>query len=231
MSVLDIVCLYCNFTKMKNQKLSDKVSARIKQDILDGKYKAGEKIPAEPELMKAYEVGRSSIREAVKSLAIAGILKVQQGSGTFVNELLPEEHITERLRIADFDEINAVRKLIEGEIVKLAVDHHTAIQLQEMERQLALRKQAIIAEDKQGCTNADIAFHIAIANASNNKVLAALYKNLTHTIRTFFSKREADGIGHFAMSHHLHEDLFAAIKQKKEKQAREIIKNILDNNY
>jgi DNA-binding FadR family transcriptional regulator len=218
-------------TTMENQKLSDKVSARIKQDILDEKYKAGEKIPAEPELMKAYGVGRSSIREAIKSLAMAGILKVQQGSGTFVNEVLPEENMTERLRVADFDEINSVRKLLEGEIVKLAVDNHTEVQLQEMERQLALRKQAIIAEDKRGCTNADIAFHMAIANASDNKVLVALYQNFTHTIRTFFSKREARGIGHFAMSHHLHQDLFAAIKEKKKKQAQEIIKNILDHNY
>jgi len=228
---LNIVCLWRNLTTMENQKLSDKVLARIKQDILDGKYKAGEKIPAEPELMKAYEVGRSSIREAIKTLDRAGILKVQQGSGTFVNEVLPEENLTERLRVADFDEINSVRKLLEGEIIKLAVNNHTVVQLREMEKQLEWRKQAIIAEDKQGCTNADIAFHMAIANASNNKVLAALYQNFTHTIRTFFSKREARGIGHFAMSHHLHEDLFAAIKEKKKEEAQYIIQNILDRNY
>jgi DNA-binding FadR family transcriptional regulator len=216
---------------MENKKLSDIVSAKIKQDIINGTYKAGDKIPAEPELMKTYEVGRSSIREAIKSLAMAGVLKVQQGSGTFVNEVLPEENITERLRVADFDEINAVRKLLEGEIVKLAVDNYTALQLQEMEKQLVLRKQAIMAEDKQACANADIAFHMAIANASNNKVLAALYQNFTHTIRTFFSKREARGIGHFAMSHHLHEDLFKAVKEKRKKQAQEIIQNILDHNY
>ncbi|SDE02831.1 transcriptional regulator, GntR family [Mucilaginibacter pineti] len=216
---------------MENQKLSDKVSSRIKQDILDGKYKAGEKIPAEPELMKAYEVGRSSIREAIKSLAMAGILKVQQGSGTFVNEIQPEENVIGRLPVADFDDINAVRKLLEEEIVKLAVDNHTSAQLQEMEKQLKLRKQAIIAENRQDCTNADIAFHMAIANASKNKVLAGLYQNFTHTIRTFFSKREERGITHFAMSHHLHENLFAAIKSKRKKHAQEIIRNILDHNY
>lgn len=216
---------------MENQKLSDKVSSKIKQDVANGKYKAGEKIPAEPELMKIYEVGRSSIREAIKSLAMAGILKVQQGSGTFVNDVLPEENMAERLRVADFDEINAVRKLLEEEIVKLAVDNHSQAQLNEMEKQLTLRKQAIIIEDKQACTNADIAFHMAIANASCNKVLAALYQNFTHTIRTFFSKREAQGLGHFAMSHHLHQDLFRAIKNKQKKEAQEIIRNILDNNY
>jgi len=216
---------------MEQKKLSDKVSARIRQDILDGKYAAGEKIPAEPELMKIYEVGRSSIREAIKSLEIAGILKVQQGSGTFVNEEIPVENLQERLRVASFDEINSVRKLLEEEIVKLAVDHGTPDQLEEMERQLSLRKQAIIDEDRLACTNADIAFHMAIARASQNNVLADLYQNFTQTIRSFFTQRELRGIGYFAFSHHLHEDLFQAIKSKKKKQALDIIRNILDNNY
>ncbi|MGF7039412.1 FadR/GntR family transcriptional regulator [Mucilaginibacter lappiensis] len=216
---------------MENQKLSDQVSAKIRQDILDGKYKAGEKIPAEPELMKVYEVGRSSIREAIKSLAMSGMLKVQQGSGTFVNEVLPEENMTGRLHVADFDEINAVRKLLEQEIVRLAVENHTQAQLEEIEKQLKLRKQAITEEDRPACTNADIAFHMAIANASQNKVLASLYQNFTHTIRTFFSERETRGIGHFAISHYLHADLFQAIKTKRKKQAQELIRNILDHNY
>ncbi len=216
---------------MENQKLSDKISARIKQDILEGKYKAGEKIPAEPELMKTYEVGRSSVREAIKSLAMSGILKVQQGSGTFVSEVLPIDNMAERLRVADFDEINSVRKLLEEEMVRLAVDNHTATELAEMEKQLQLRKEAIVIEDRQACTNADIAFHLTIAYASHNNVLASLYQNFTHTIRTFFSKREAQGITHFAMSHHLHEELLKAIKTKRKKQAQEVIRNILDNNY
>lgn len=216
---------------MEHKKLSDKVSERIREDILNKKYKIGEKIPAEPELMEIYKVGRSSIREAIKSLAMAGVLKVQQGSGTFVEESLPTGSLEQRLRIADFDEINAVRRLLEEEIVKLAVDNHLPAHLEEMEKQLAARKQAILDEDRQLCTNADIAFHTAIAHASLNKVLADLYHNFTLTIRSFFTKRELQGIGYFAMSHHLHEALFQAIKLKKKKQALEIIKNILNNNY
>jgi DNA-binding FadR family transcriptional regulator len=216
---------------MKSERLSDQISVRIRQDILKEKYKAGEKIPTERELMGTYAVGRSTIREAIKSLAMAGIVRVQQGNGTIVNEENPFQTIDERLKNADFDEINTVRKLLEEEIVKLAVEHHTIEQLQEMEHQLALRKQAIADEDRQQCTNADIAFHTAIAKASSNKVLLNLYQHFTHTIRSFFSRRELQGIGHFAMSHHLHEDLYKAIKGKRKKQALDIIKYILDNNY
>jgi DNA-binding FadR family transcriptional regulator len=216
---------------MKSERLSDQVSGYIRQDILNEKYKAGEKIPTERELMETYTVGRSTVREAIKSLAMAGILKVQQGNGTFVNEENPSQTIDQRLKNADFDEINAVRKLLEEEIVKLAVEHHTTEQLKEMEQQLALRKQAIADEDRQQCTNADIAFHTAIAKASSNKVLLSLYQHFTQTMRSFFSQREMRGIGHFAMSHYLHEDLYKAIKNKRKKQALEIIKYILDNNY
>ncbi|EHQ30266.1 FadR/GntR family transcriptional regulator [Mucilaginibacter paludis] len=216
---------------MKKEKLSDIVAARIRQDIKENKYKAGDKIPAEPELMKIYTVGRSSVREAIKSLAMAGVLQVKQGDGTYINEQADQLPMEQRLKNASFDEINAVRRLLEQEIVKLAAELHTPGDATEMEKQLAVRKQAILAEDRAACANADIAFHMAIAVASGNSVLAGLYQNFTQTIRSFFSQREQQGISHFAMSHHLHEDLLKAILARKTKQAVEIITTILNNNY
>lgn len=212
-------------------KLSDQVAEKIKSDIKAHKYKAGEKLPAEPELMKLYNVGRSSIREAVKILAISGFLKVQQGAGTFVNEDMPVENISQRLHRADFEEINAVRILLEEEIVRLAVQHRSNEDLAEMQQQLKARKNAILQENRLTCTNADIAFHLAIARASGNSVLVDLYQYFTGNIRSFFSKRETHGITHFAMSHHLHEDLFNAIEQQQEQAALQTIKTILANNY
>lgn len=218
-------------TFMKKEKLSDLVAAKIRQHIKENKYKVGEKIPAEPELMKDYAVGRSSVREAIKSLAMAGVLQVKQGDGTYVNETTDEQPMEQRLKNASFEEINAVRKLLEREIVGLAAELHTADDIAEMDKQLIARKEAILAEDKAACANADIAFHMAIATASKNTVLTGLYQNFTQTIRSFFSQREVQGISHFAMSHHLHHDLFNAISSRKKKQAVEIITHILNNNY
>lgn len=212
-------------------KLSDRISGLIKQDITQGKYKPGDKIPAEPELMKQYEVGRSTIREAIKALAMAGVLRVQQGMGTIVNAATDTEPIDSKLRRADFDEINAVRRMLDREIVSLAVENHTPEQLQQLETHLYNRKAAIEANNRQACTDADIAFHTTIAQASGNSVLFNLYQSFTAVILDFFSKREPQGIGHFAMSHHLHQQLYNAIKAKKLKQAREAMQQILDNNY
>lgn len=212
-------------------KLSERLISRIKEDIGSGKYPPGFKIPSEPELMLLYGVGRSSIREAIKALALAGILKVQQGSGTFVMEHAATESIEQRLGRADFDEINAVRTLLEKELVRLAVQNYTPELLLEMERSLENRKIAIQAEDREACANADIDFHMAIAHAAGNSVLADLYKSFTLMIRDFFAKREPGGIVNFALSHHLHEQLFLAIKSRKAKAAQQVLQEILDNNY
>ena len=216
----------------KNIRLSDRIGSQIRQDIKAGKYKAGEKIPAEPELMKLYEVGRSTVREAIKALAMAGVLQVQQGFGTVVNKIQPDaESMDSRFKRADFEEINAVRQLLDKEVVELAANKRTSEQLQAMEQHLNERRQAIENDNLQACMDADIAFHLAIAHATGNTVLADLYQSFTSVIRSFFVKRNAQGMGHFAISHHLHVQLYHAIKSNKAKQARQTMQQILDNNY
>jgi DNA-binding FadR family transcriptional regulator len=220
-----------NKTLKMPEKLSARVTNQIRQDIDGHKYKAGEKIPAEPELMKIYGVGRSTIREAVKTLAMTGVLTVQQGAGTFVNKDLQSETIEQRLRRADFDEVIAVRKLLEDETVRLAAKNYTEADMEEMKQCLENRRLAINAGQRQLCVDADIAFHAAIAKASSNKVLAGLYQSFTIIIRDFFSKRQVLGVTDFAMSHYLHEQLLDAIKSKKGKIAQQVLDKIVDNKH
>lgn len=212
-------------------KLSDKVIIEIKKDIASGRLKKGEKIPAEPELMALYSVGRSTIREAIKTLSISGILKVQQGSGTFVASKLKEETLSQRLLRADFEDINSVRALLEKEIVRLACLNRTEADIQLMRGHLHQRKKAIEANQQKKCAEADIAFHISIAKASGNTVLLDLYQNFTAVMRNFFNLRDAEDINHFANSQHLHESLAETIALQDQEQAESQVLNILNNNY
>lgn len=216
---------------MQRTNLSDKVINALKNDIASGKLKKGARIPAEPELMERYEVGRSTIREAIKTLAISGILKVQQGSGTFVASKIKDETLTQRLRRADFEEINTVRSLLEKEIVRLACQNRTASDISKMLHCLELRKKAIAADQQQKCTDADIAFHISVAKASGNQVLLDLYQSFTSVIRNFFAKRKEENMLQFAKSHQWHEELAQAIKEQDQQAAQQLVQTLLDNNY
>ncbi|WP_029286335.1 FadR/GntR family transcriptional regulator [Pedobacter sp. R20-19] len=212
------------------KSLSQKISAAIRADILDGKFEIGSKIPSEPDLMVSYGVGRSTIREAIKSLSQAGVLTVRQGYGTIVNDV-SSEPIEERLKNSDFKEINYVRGLLEKEIVTLAVKNRNDQHLSLMEKALAKRKAAIVEGNHENCIAADLEFHTRIAEASGNKVLFDLYKSFTSIIRDFFTRREPSGLTQFAMSHHLHETLLAAIKEQHMDQAIATIAYILNNNH
>lgn len=215
----------------KTIKLSDKVIIEIRKDIASGKLKKGEKIPAEPELMEHYGVGRSTIREAIKTLSISGILKVQQGSGTFVISKIKDETLSQRLKRADFEEINTVRSLLEKEIVRLASQHRTETDLTTIENFLQQRKKAIEEQQQKKCAEADIAFHISIAKASGNQILSDLYENFSSVMRNFFELRDVADIKHFSNSQHLHEALFEAIKRQDPTKAEQLTTDILDSNY
>jgi DNA-binding FadR family transcriptional regulator len=208
-------------------KLYTQIVDRLQEDINSGKFKPGEKIPPEPELMKLYSVGRSTIREAIKTLAISGILTVQQGSGTVVNSNLEGLSIEQRLRRAEFGDINAVRALLEKEIVRLAVENRSAGQLADIGERLEARRKALLAEDLAAVMEADIAFHMAIARASGNTVLADLYYHFTLILRDLFSNRGTRGISRFAMNHHLHEALLQAIERRDAGGAGEVLAAIL----
>lgn len=227
---LYIVCLSYKIIMEKKSRLFEQVSDHIRKDIKNGKFAVGQKIPSEPALMELYQVGRSTIREAIKSLALSGILTVQQGFGTIVNQVR-EEAIEQRLKSADFTEINEVRAILEREIVGRAATSRSDGDLEMISAALQHRENMIKQENRQECITADIEFHLSIARSCSNQVLTDLYTSFTQIIRDFFSRREPSGVTHFAMSHHLHIALFQAIAAADRDRALQIIDTILNNNH
>src|SRR5262245_36770697 len=99
------------------RSLADEVAAQLQQQITLGKYKTGEQLPIEPDLMKTFGVGRATIREAIKTLVNSGLLRVQQGLGTFVEGTEGiKEPLQQRLKRADFKDLDEVQQLIEMKI-------------------------------------------------------------------------------------------------------------------
>jgi len=212
------------------EKLSVRIAVKISTDIQKGFFPSGSKLPTEPELMKRYTVGRSTIREAIQFLSISKIVRVQQGSGTYVletTELSTQDHL-KKLR---FEEINDVRKTLESELIIRACQTATKEQLQAIEESLLKKKQAILEENKEACIRADISFHLNIAIAANHNAFFILYQDFSKRISSFFDEREPKGISTFAMNYHLHEELFNAIRLKKEKKSIQILHQILQTNF
>ena len=160
-------------TPIKKVSLSEEVARQLQQQIASGKYTLGQKLPCEPKLMEEFGVGRSSIREAVRVLANTGIVRVQQGLGTFV-EFKNGATVPwyERLRDAKGYELNEVRQLLELKIAEKAALNRTAKDIATLKKLLQKRYEAATNNNPEECIEADIRFHIAIADAAKNNIFA-----------------------------------------------------------
>lgn len=172
---------------VKRHSLADDVAARLRAEIESGTYKVGQKLPVEPELMRIYGVGRSSVREAVKLLVTAGILQVQQGSGTFVKEASAiNEPFAQRLMRSNYVDLDEVRSLLEIKIAQKAAVNRTEEDILRIKLALDERTEAAQNGDLRGCVDADVRFHIAIAEAAGNEILTDMYKSLAVELKKWF---------------------------------------------
>ncbi|MBV9442966.1 MAG: FadR family transcriptional regulator, partial [Acidobacteriaceae bacterium] len=107
--------------------MGEQVAMQIAAMIADGRWKPGEKLPPEAELCRAVNVGRSTLREALKSLAFIGMVRMRAGDGTYVTE--PPRGILDRMLAKgllktekDLADVCETRMIIETELAGLAAE-------------------------------------------------------------------------------------------------------------
>lgn len=212
---------------IQKKSLADMVAEQLKQQIVEGVYKIGDKLPTEPELMKTFKVGRSSIREAGKLLVNMGVVQVRQGSGTFVADPSDNDDVSIKMSNANRTELDEVRKILDIAIVEKAVARKTEKDIERMQSSLEARK----ANAKNGllkeCIEADLNFHIAIADATHNRILADIYRSASRHLLSEFN-RIYDGTDCFVNSQTSHEKLLRYIIAGDLKNARKMAAKIVE---
>lgn len=177
------------FEKMDKKLLGDRIEDELMRYILEEPVEVGQKIPNEFDLAKRFGVGRSTIREAVKSLVSKGILEVKRGSGTYVISTCPPQEDPLGLSRLQEDkyklalELFDVRLMLEPEIAAQAAEYATA---EEMEQLKALRDQVEeIYQSGGDHIPKDIEFHTCIARCSKNRVMEMLVPVINTAVMTF----------------------------------------------
>ncbi|WP_083723479.1 FadR/GntR family transcriptional regulator [[Flexibacter] sp. ATCC 35208] len=215
---------------IKRNSLADEVAQRLQEQISLGTYKTGEKLPTEPALMESFGVGRSTIREAVRILANSGVLRVQQGLGTFVEEQTGiAEPLPQRLKRAQFEDLDEVRQLLELKIAQKAALNRTEQDIERMTEALNKRKEYGVANDVTACIQADIDFHVAIAQASGNSILTDLYRTVAMHLKAKFIERFKT-TDTFTNTQHLHKSLLNSIVAQDDQKAWKCVQQIIDHN-
>lgn len=215
------------FSEVPRRALVDRVIEQLQTRLSLGEPRAGERLPPEPELMAQLGVGRSTLREAVRVLAHAGLLDVRQGDGTYVRAAAADEPLDRRLRRAHVLEVYEVRQALEVEAARLAAERRDEADLTAMRSCLDRRAAAHAAGDQAAYLDADLAFHTRIAAAAKNGVLADLYNAFTNANREAWRDIVADPAPR-ADTAALHEQLYAAITARDGETAMRVTAEHID---
>ncbi|HEL0414077.1 TPA: FadR family transcriptional regulator [Streptococcus equi subsp. zooepidemicus] len=194
--------------------LAEKTAERLLKLILERGYEVGAKLPNEYELAQDLEVGRSTIREAVRSLATRNVLEVRQGSGTYISSKkgVSEDPLGFSL-VKDTAKLTAdlfeLRLLLEPRIAALTAQHATPKEVEALEKLVVDIEEAVAAGDPKHL-QLDVNFHSLMAKYSGNIAMDSLLPVINqsiHLINANYTNRQMK-----EDSLQAHRDILNAIK-------------------
>jgi GntR family transcriptional repressor for pyruvate dehydrogenase complex len=207
---------------IERRKTYELVAERLTEEISSRTLGAGDLLPPERELVAAYGVGRSSVREALRMLESRGLIE-SRGNGTFAvaalrNPLNHGLHLLLAADEADTGELFEVRRILEGESAALAATRRTNADLRAMGAAVAAMEEGLGSE--QSFIDADLRFHLTLAEATRNRVVT----HLMHAIRELLQRSLASSYhipGSPERAIELHRLILEAIQEKRPEEARQ----------
>ena len=166
----------------KTGRATDQAIAGLKELISSGEFTAGARLPTERELTQRFGVSRSSLREAIRALAIVGVLEARVGDGTYVTTLEPDLLLTglgfigDLVRGDSLIEMHRVRRILQPEATRMATPRLSEEDLERLERCLRRMEKA---DGVPSFIEADTEFHRIIIEACGNPTLASLILHLS----------------------------------------------------
>lgn len=211
----------------RRKSLADIVFDRLNRSIKSGAYGADERLPTEHDLAAEFEVSRPVIREALRRLRTHGLIYSRRGAGSFVRQSGLREPIGfgQVASISDLDRCYEFRITLEPEAAAAAARRHDPAGMAAIEAALDEMRDA--TERHRHREDADFAFHLAIARASDNNYFATAMQALEDHIAVGMRfhgmslKITPDGLSDVYGEHR---EITEAIRARDENRARELMR-------
>ncbi|WP_274649328.1 FadR/GntR family transcriptional regulator [Paenibacillus humicola] len=170
------------FEKISSRKIYEQIADRLKQHILEGGWKRGDKLPSTKELSEQFQVGRSTMREALSALKAMGLIEIRQGEGCFVRSADPSE-----LEMPSFAPLllgkDAIFELMEARMALEAANASIAATRRTEEDLAAFRALLHSMQERLGDEAygeaADIEFHRLMSKATHNSIMVRLLETIS----------------------------------------------------
>ena len=224
------------YTPVKRQeKLSYQVAEQIQQIILSPDLKPGDRLPTERELGENFNVSRTVIREAIRTLEARGLVASQTGSGTYVRAMQGKDvanalgiFINSQDKSFSLDELMEIRQVLEIEVVKLVAQRANEDNIKQLEN--CLDKMCINVNDTDKFSKWDFTFHLMLTNACGNQLFRIVLGPLTESLLDLiWTGTTTPGAAEDACKYH--RDILDRIKNKDSEGAVKVMRAHLAQSY
>lgn len=222
------------FKSPQRMSTVDMVIEKIKELLLTKQLRPGDKLPNEMELTKSLSASRGSVREAMKILESFGILEIKRGDGTYISTDTSNtaiDHILFQLIMSDSDKkkLMEMRELIESGIIKIIISNAEPTDIEKMEQALHKMEELVAGGeyDPNKLTAVDLAFHMAMGEATHNELIMKIYKFVLDLFEPSIVETQSKP-GGSNLGIKVHRMIFEGVKAKNLDQAEEAIKTSIE---
>jgi GntR family transcriptional repressor for pyruvate dehydrogenase complex len=218
------------YLPVQNGRLYEKIVGQIESRIVSGDLKVGDQLPPEHELAEQFEVSRTAVREAIKSLREKGLIEIRTGRGTFVTNATPavmRQSLGLLMKIGSPDgsaPLVEVREIMEPEIAALAATRMTDEFISAMQEACEVMEKAYDNADL--FIEADLDFHLALAEATQNPLIPAMMDSIIDLLREE-RKRTAQAPSGLKRGQYHHRKILEAVSNHDPQAARLAMKEHL----
>ncbi len=219
------------YTPIQSERLYEQIVQQIELRIVAGELKVGDQLPSERELAEQFAVSRTAVREAIKALREKGLVEIMVGRGTFIangtNGVV--RHTIDMLMKFDtskgFMNLVEVREVMEPEIAALAATRITDEYIAAMQE--AMEKMAAAIDNVEEFVEADLDFHLALAEATQNPIIPALLDPIIDLLREQrIHTTMAKGVAQHGQYNH--KIIIEAVKRRDPEAARAAMRQHLE---
>src|SRR5215467_8599347 len=219
-----------DFGAIRRNKVYEEVAKQIERLILK-KLQPGDKLPSERELAEMLSVSRSSIRDAIRSLELMGLVEPRQGAGTIVREVSADTLVNplSSLLVRQQEQVSELldfRKMLEPPLASRAATHASTEEIAEMEE--ILRRQDERLSHGHLAIEEDSEFHYSVAMASGNSVVLKVLDILMDLLRET-RERSLQVEGRQQKSQAGHRLILSAIKRHDQEAAKAAMRRHIED--
>jgi GntR family transcriptional repressor for pyruvate dehydrogenase complex len=212
---------------VRSSRLYEQIVQQVEESIHKGAMKPGDQLPPERELAQQFGVSRTAVREAVKALREKGLVEAYPGRGTFITDgtsYSMRQSLDRMLRVGQAEGsgfLAEVREILEPEIAGMAATRADAEDLVSMREQIRTMDEA--RKDPDAFIEADLDFHLTLAEAAANPIILSLIDSIVGLLREQrMSIFQVEGGPERGQYHH--KKILEAIEHKDPAGAREAMK-------